>query len=140
MARGIDTWAHKGALSCSKKTIAIIGTGLDYIYPPENYSLYKEILEEGLIVSEFVVGTKPFPTNFPARNRIVSGISEAVIVVEASEKSGALITVDFALEQGKTVYAVPGNIESKQSKGTNELIKNGANVYTSIDDLEFGLL
>lgn len=136
LARGIDTWAHKGALTNFGGTIAVIGSGLDYIYPSENYLLYKEISQKGLLLSEFVVGTKPIPGNFPARNRIVSGISDAIIVVEASEKSGALITVDFALDEGKSVYAVPGNIDSNQSKGTNELIKNGANIYTSINDLE----
>lgn len=135
MARGIDTMAHKGALNKSGNTIAVVGCGLDRVYPVENDYLFKEIASKGLIVSEYVVGTKIQPGNFPARNRIISGISDDLIVVEATEKSGALITVDYALEQGKNVYVVPGNINSYKSKGTNELIKNGAFVYTSIKDI-----
>lgn len=107
MARGIDTEAHRGSLILENRSIAVVGCGLDYIYPKENYKIFQEISKKGLIISEFIVGTKPIPMNFPARNRIVSGISDAVIVVEAGEKSGTLITVDFALEQGKSVYAVP---------------------------------
>ena len=135
MARGIDTMAHKGTLNQNGKTIAVVGCGLDRVYPPENVNLFKEIESNGLILSEFVVGTKIQPGNFPARNRIISGISDDLIVVEATEKSGALITVDYALEQGKNIYVVPGNIDSYKSKGTNELIKNGAFVYTSINDI-----
>lgn len=136
MARGIDTKAHEGALEYKKgKTIAVVGCGLDRVYPPENSKLFKEISEKGLILSEYVVGTKVEAGNFPARNRIISGLSNNLIVVEATPKSGALITVDFALEQGKTVYAVPGNVNSYASGGTNELIKNGALVYTCITDI-----
>ena len=135
MARGIDTMAHKGALAQNGNTIAVVGCGLDRVYPPENINLFKEIESNGLILSEFVVGTKIQPGNFPARNRIVSGVSDDLIIVEATEKSGALITVDYALEQGRNVYVVPGNIDSDKSKGTNELIKNGAFVYTSIKDI-----
>ena len=135
MARGVDTMAHKGALNQKGNTIAIVGCGLDRVYPPENTSLFNDIAMNGLIVSEYVVGTKIQPGNFPARNRIISAISNDLIVVEATEKSGALITVDYALEQGKNIYAVPGNIDSYKSKGTNELIKNGAFVYTSIKDI-----
>ena len=135
LAKGIDTAGHIGAIKSAGKTIAILGTGVDYVYPKENYNLYKTIEKEGLILSEYVVGTKPLATNFPARNRIVTGISDSVIIVEATEKSGALITVDFALEQGKEVFVVPGNIDSEQSKGTNELIRNGALIYTKIDDV-----
>lgn len=135
MARGIDTMAHKGALSKSGNTIAVVGCGLDRVYPSENFELFNQIADRGLIVSEYVVGTKIQPGNFPARNRIISGVSEDLIVVEATEKSGALITVDYALEQGKNIYAVPGNIDSYKSNGTNELIKNGAFVYTSIKDI-----
>lgn len=135
MARGIDTMSHKGALSLNGNTIAVVGCGLDRVYPPENNELFKEIVKNGLIISEYVVGTSIQPGNFPARNRIISGLSNDLIVVEATEKSGALITVDFALEQGKNIYVVPGNIDSYNSKGTNELIKNGAFVYTSIRDI-----
>lgn len=135
MARGIDTMAHKGVLNQKGNTVAVVGCGLDRVYPPENVNLFQQIENEGLIVSEYVVGTQIQPGNFPARNRIISGISDDLIVVEASEKSGALITVDYALEQGKNIYVVPGNIDSYKSKGTNELIKNGALVYTSIKDI-----
>lgn len=135
MARGIDTMAHRGTLSINGNTIAVVGCGLDRVYPFENFELFNQIADRGLIVSEYVIGTKIQPGNFPARNRIISGISDDLIVVEATEKSGALITVDFALEQGKNVYVVPGNINSYKSKGTNELIKNGAFVYTSIKDI-----
>ena len=135
MARGVDTMAHKGALNEKGNTIAVVGCGLDKVYPAENNNLFKEIANKGLIISEYVVGSKIQPGNFPARNRIISGISEDLIVVEAAEKSGALITVDYALEQGKNIYVVPGNIDSYKSKGTNELIKNGAFVYTSIKDI-----
>ena len=135
MARGIDTMAHKGALNIGAKTIAVVGCGLDRVYPPENSELFKEISEKGLILSEYVVGTKVEAGNFPARNRIISGLSENLIVVEATPKSGALITVDYALEQGRNIYAVPGNVNSYVSQGTNELIKNGALVYTCITDI-----
>ncbi|MBQ9280503.1 MAG: DNA-processing protein DprA [Clostridia bacterium] len=135
LAAGIDGAAHRGAVHNSNSTIAVIGSGLDYTYPIENYSLYGEIARKGLILTEYIVGTKPLSCNFPARNRIISGISEGVIVVEASKKSGSLITVDFALEQGKNVYAVPGNINSFNSIGTNELMKDGAIPYTGISDL-----
>lgn len=135
MARGIDTMAHRGTEAGNGKTIAVMGSGLDIVYPPENKQLFLKIAEDGLVISEYVVGTKVKPENFPARNRIISGLSDDLIVVEATKKSGALITVDFALEQGKNVYAVPGNINSYTSSGTNELIKNGALVYTSIADI-----
>ena len=135
MARGIDTMAHKGALSKSGNTIAVVGCGLDRVYPSENFELFNQIADRGLIVSEYVVGSKIQPGNFPARNRIISGLSENLVVVEATPKSGAMITVGFALEQGKNVYAVPGNVNSYASAGTNELIKNGALVYTCITDI-----
>ncbi len=135
MARGIDTMAHRGTVVGNGKTIAVTGCGLDIVYPSENNQLFYKIMQHGLILSEYVVGTKVKPENFPARNRIISGLSDSLIVVEAAKKSGALITVDFALEQGKNVYAVPGNINSYKSSGTNELIKNGALVYTSIEDI-----
>lgn len=135
LALGIDSASHKGSVNSINSTIAVIGSGLDYMYPKENVVLYNQIFKKGLILSEYPVGVRPLPTNFPARNRIISGLSDGVIVVEASQKSGSLITVDFALEQGKNVYAVPGNIDSLLSYGTNELIKNGAIPYTCIDDI-----
>lgn len=138
LARGIDKFAHLGALEANGKTVAVIGNGLDNIYPYENKNLYERIIQNnGLIVTEYIIGTKPNKMNFPARNRIISGLSDGVIVVEAKEKSGALITADFALEQGKEVFAVPGNINRLNSKGTNELIKDGANILTDYKDIIF---
>ena len=137
LARGIDTFSHMGTLQAKGKTIAVLGSGLDVIYPPENAKLAEKIVEsEGCLVSEYIVGTKPLGEHFPVRNRIISGLASGVVVVEASEKSGSLITVDFALEQGKNVYAIPGNITSKNSYGTNELIKEGAIPVTRIEDFE----
>lgn len=136
LARGIDTFSHMGTLQAKGKTIAVLGSGLDVIYPPENAKLAEKIVEsEGCLVSEYIVGTKPLGEHFPVRNRIISGLVSGVVVVEASEKSGSLITVDFALEQGKNVYAVPGNINSPNSLGTNALIKQGAKIVTSIEDI-----
>lgn len=136
LARGIDTFSHIGTLQAKGKTIAVLGSGLDVIYPPENAKLAEKIVESGgCLVSEYIVGTKPLGEHFPARNRIISGLASGVVVVEASEKSGSLITVDFALEQGKNVYAVPGNINSPNSLGTNALIKQGAKIVTSIEDI-----
>lgn len=136
LARGIDTHAHIGCMKAGGKTIAVLGHGLDMIYPPENKNLAKNILQTGgVLISEYIIGTKPVAMNFPARNRIISALSLGVIVVEARQKSGALITVDFALEQGKDVYAVPGNIDRLTSEGTNELIKQGAIPITKIGDI-----
>ena len=136
LARGVDKYSHIGALDANGSTIAVIGSGLDYIYPYENKGLYERIIKNnGLIVTEYVIGTKPSKINFPARNRIISGLSKGVIVVEAREKSGSLITADFALEQGKEVFAIPGNIDSLNSKGTNELIKQGAIIVTDYSDV-----
>ena len=136
LAKGIDKFSHIGALEGEGNTIAVLGHGLDIIYPNENYEL-SELIEKnnGLIVTEYVIGTKPNKYTFPARNRIISGLSDGVIVVEAKERSGSLITADFALEQGKEVFAVPGNIDSMNSQGTNELIKQGANPITNCDDV-----
>lgn len=138
LARGIDKYSHLGALdSKNGKTIAVLGTGVDEqsIYPLENKRIYERILEEGgAIISEYSIGTKAISYNFPARNRIISGISDKVLVVEANMKSGSLITVDLALEQGKDVWAVPGNIYSKNSQGTNKLISEGANIFIDIED------
>lgn len=136
LAKGIDSFAHIGALEAKGKTIAVVGCGLDTVYPRENTNLFKNIIKQGgAVISEYVVGTKPLAYNFPRRNRIISGLSDSVIVVEAKEKSGTLITADFALEQGKEIYAVPGNIDNPNSYGTNELIKQGAKVLTSIKDI-----
>ncbi len=136
LARGIDAHSHIGCLKGNGKTIAVIGNGIDNIYPKENRELANRIIEKnGLILSEYVVGTKPLKRNFPARNRIISGISEGILVIEAKLKSGTLITVDFGLEQGKSIYAIPGNITSNNSVGTNELLKQGAKLVTSIEDI-----
>ena len=136
LAIGIDKYAHLGAIKATANTIAVIGNGLDNIYPYENQNLANRIIKNnGLIISEYIIGTKPNRINFPARNRIISGLSDGIIVVEAKEKSGALITAEFGLEQGKEVFAVPGNIDSELSKGTNELIKDGANVITDYKDV-----
>lgn len=138
LAKGIDSFAHRGSLKASGKTIAVVGCGLDRVYPNENKDLFNQIINQGgAIVSEYVIGTKPLARNFPRRNRIISGLSDGVIVVEAREKSGTLITVDFALEQGKDVYAIPGNIDNPNAYGTNDLIKQGAKVVTNIEDIEF---
>lgn len=136
LARGIDTFSHIGAVQAKRPTIAVLGSGVDIIYPSENAKLAEKIIETGgCLVSEYVVGTKPLGEHFPARNRIISGLASGVVVVEATEKSGSFITVDFALEQGKNVYAVPGNINSPNSLGTNSLIKQGAKIVTSIEDI-----
>lgn len=136
LAKGIDSFAHKGALGAKGKTIAVVGCGLDRVYPEENKTLFHEIIKNGgTIISEYIIGIKPIAKNFPRRNRIVSGLSNGVIVVEAKEKSGTLITVDFALEQGKTIYAIPGNIDNPNAYGTNELIKQGAKIVTKIEDI-----
>ena len=136
LARGIDTYAHMGAIAGMGKTIAVVGNGLDTVYPRENETLFNKIIETGgAIISEYVVGTKPEAKNFPERNRIISGLSDGIAVIEARERSGTFITVDFALEQGKNIYAVPGNITSFSSEGTNELIKQGAKVLTNVKDI-----
>jgi DNA processing protein len=135
MARGIDTSAHRGALSVSGRTIAVLGSGLDVIYPPENKNLFSDIAQNGAVISEFPPGTEPLPFNFPARNRIISGMSYGVLVVEAGEKSGSLITARLAMEQGRDVFAIPGAIDSASSRGANSLIKQGAKLVDTIDDI-----
>jgi DNA processing protein len=135
MARGIDTSAHHGTLKAAGRTVAVLGSGLACVYPRENRSLYERIADSAAVISEFPMKTAPLPYNFPRRNRIISGLSLGVIVVEAAQKSGALITADFALEQGREVYAVPGNIEKATSQGVHNLIKQGAKMITSIDDV-----
>ena len=135
-ARGIDSFAHKGCILANKETIAVLGNGLDYIYPPENNKLEEQIINKnGILISEYIIGTKPNKYTFPARNRLISALSEGVLVIEAKQKSGTLITVDFALEQGKNIYVIPGNITQENSKGTNELIKQGAKLVTEITDI-----
>lgn len=136
LAYGIDTLAHKFALDNNLNTIAVVGTGVDIIYPASNRHLYEKILQSnGLIVSEFPLGTGPLRHNFPQRNRIISGLSKGVVIVEAASKSGSLITSQLALEQNKEVFAIPGNIFSKTSEGCNELIKQGAKLVSNINDI-----
>lgn len=136
LARGIDTYSHLGAVKANGKTIAILGSGFMNIYPPENKWLCKEIIQKGgAIITEYEMEAKPEKEHFPARNRLISGLSNGVLVVEAKEKSGTLITVDHALEQGKDVFIIPGNITSNNSYGTNDLIKQGAKLVTSIQDI-----
>ena len=131
LARGIDTYCHIGSVEANARTIAVLAHGLDMIYPKENRNLNLG----GALVSEYKIGEKPLKQNFPARNRIISGLSETTVVVEAKKESGSLITANFALNEGRNVFAVPGNVNSKNSEGTNELIKNGANALTSYCDL-----
>jgi len=135
MARGIDSAAHRGALKAKGRTIAVLGSGHDNIYPPENKDLYKEISKSGAVVTEFENDVQPLPANFPQRNRIISGLSLGVVVVEAAKNSGALITAGLAAEQGREVFALPGKISSLTSTGTNELIKDGARLVQSVDDI-----
>ena len=136
LARGIDAVAHKTALEHGGRTIAVLGSGPDCIYPPENRALARQIVNgRGAIVSEYGLGVQPEAKNFPPRNRIISGLSLGVIVVEAGDRSGASITARFALEQGREVFAVPGNITSPASKGTNRLIQQGAKLVTGVDDV-----
>ena len=134
-ARGIDTIAHKVTLENNGETIAILGNGFNIIYPSSNRKLFNIIKEKGILLTEFSLDTKPEPGNFPKRNRIISGLSKAVIVVEASIKSGSLITAEFAVNQGRDVFAVPGNVYSYKSKGTNFLIKNGAYLLENGKDI-----
>ncbi len=135
LARGIDAAAHRGALAGKGRTIAVLGCGLDVIYPPENEKLADDITARGALVTEFPFGTPPNAPNFPARNRIISGISFGVVVVEAGEKSGSLITARLAAEQGRSVFAVPGAIDTAGSRGTNRLIKQGAKLIENVDDI-----
>ena len=134
MASGIDGEAQKGALDAGGETYAVLGSGVDICYPRENFILYEKIQGQGGILSEQPPGTKPLPQYFPARNRIISGLSDVVLVIEAKEKSGSLITADMALEQGKDVYALPGPVNSNLSRGCNKLIKQGAGIVISVED------
>ena len=136
LAKGIDSEAHLGATYAKGWTTAVLGNGLDIVYPKENYYLVDKILRnDGAIISEYPIGTRPEKMNFPARNRIISGISDGLLVVEAKKKSGTLITVDFALEQGRDVFLVPGNINSLNSEGTNDLIRQGGRLVTCYEDI-----
>ncbi len=140
VARGIDAAAHRGVIRAGGLTWGILGCGPDVVYPPEHKELYQKIMEHGAILSEFPPGTPPEAKNFPIRNRIISGLTSGTVVVEAAVKSGSLITADIALEQNRDVFAVPGPITSRYSKGSNELIKEGARVVTEADDIiaEYG--
>ena len=135
LARGVDAIAHQTALNSGGRTIGILGSGVDKIYPPEHLKLAEQMMERGAIISDYAPGTPPDASNFPPRNRIISGLSLAVVVIEAGETSGALITAEFAAEQGREVFAVPGSILAPQSKGTNKLIQNGALPLLSVNDI-----
>ncbi|HCU57503.1 MAG TPA: DNA-protecting protein DprA [Anaerolineaceae bacterium] len=135
LARGVDALAHQHALKAGGRTIAVLGSGVDVIYPPEHRKLAEAMIENGAIISDYPLGTKPEGVNFPPRNRIISGLSLATIVIEAGDRSGALITADFAVEQGRDVFAVPGNVLSPMSQGTNRLIQNGAYAMISPQDV-----
>lgn len=138
LALGIDGAAHRGALAAGGGTIAVLGCGPDVAYPPSHGRLFRDILERGLVVSEFLPGEAPLPHHFPRRNRLIAGLSEAVVVVEAARKSGALITVEHALENGRDVFAVPGTVGRSRSAGANALIRDGAGLVTSAHDVLFG--
>jgi DNA processing protein len=135
MARGIDSVAHGGAISGGGRTLAVLGSGVDVVYPPENRSLYGQIMDHGAVLSEFPMGSPPEGIHFPRRNRIISGLSIGVVVIQASDESGSLITADYALEQGREVFAIPGNVGADGSRGTNRLIKEGAKLVESSDDI-----
>jgi DNA processing protein len=135
LARGIDTAAHNGALIAKGRTVAVLGSGLDVIYPPENRKLAEQIVESGLVCSEFPMGALPERPHFPIRNRIISGLSQGVVIVEATQHSGSLITARLALEQGREVFAVPGSVESFKSSGTHSLIKQGAKLVEHAQDI-----
>ncbi|MBE2214784.1 MAG: DNA-protecting protein DprA [Opitutaceae bacterium] len=135
LARGIDTAAHQGALEAGGRTAAIVGCGLDIIYPPENYDLYRAIAEKGAVVSEFPFGRRADKQSFPIRNRVVAGLCEAIIVVETDTSGGAMITARFAGDMGRQVFAVPGRIDQPSSRGCHQLIRDGATLLTSVDDV-----
>ena len=135
LARGVDAIAHQTALKAGGRTLAVLGSGVDKIYPPEHRAMAERMMEQGAILSDYAPGTPPDASNFPPRNRIISGLSLAVVVIEAGETSGALITAEFAAEQGREIFAVPGSILAPQSKGTNKLIQNGALPLLSVNDL-----
>jgi DNA processing protein len=142
MARGIDTEAHLGAIEGQGKTVAVLGSGLDIVYPRENKVLMNSMENNGAVLTEYSLGTPPEAGNFPMRNRIIAGLCRGVVLVEAKIRSGALITVDYALEQGKDVFAVPGPINSRNSEGPHSLIKQGAKLITCSEDImeEYSLI
>jgi DNA processing protein len=135
LARGIDSAAHRGALRASGRTLAVLGSGVQRIYPPEHEGLAHQVAGAGAVLSEYPMETEPLPHHFPRRNRIISGLSLGVVVVEAAARSGALITADCALEQGREVFAVPGPMTAVTSQGTHQLLKQGARLVTSVDDI-----
>ena len=135
LARGIDGMAHETALNSGGRTIAILGSGVERAYPPEHDKLYQRIAEHGAVISELPIGTKPMAFNFPARNRLISGLSLGVVVVEATEKSGSLITASLAIDQGREVFAVPGEVGSSRSRGAHRLIRQGAKLVETVDDI-----
>ena len=135
LARGIDAVAHQAAIDAGGRTIAVLGCGVDVVYPPEHRKLAQQIIDHGALVSDYPPGTQPDANNFPPRNRIISGLSLGAIVVEADEQSGALITATFAAEQGRDVFAVPGNILNRSSRGTNQLIQKGAKLVLDTNDI-----
>ena len=135
LARGIDASAHEGALRGAGRTLAVLGNGLSSVYPPEHAPLADRIAHHGAVLSEYPMETEPLPYNFPRRNRIISGLSLGIVVVEAAQRSGALITADCALEQGREVFAVPGPMTSVTSQGTHHLVKQGARLVTSVEDI-----
>lgn len=135
LAYGVDSFAHAGALKAKGQTFAVLGCGIDICYPKENFNLYMDIEKEGGIISEYGMGRKPMAYQFPMRNRIISALSDGILIVEAKEKSGSLITADSGLEQGKNIYSIPGNIYSKLSEGTNNLIKMGAKLVSNSQDI-----
>jgi DNA processing protein len=135
MARGIDSVAHGGAISGGGRTLAVLGCGIDVIYPPENRTLFGQIIDHGAVLSEFPMGSRPEGIHFPRRNRIISGLSIGVVVVQASAESGSLITAEYALDQGREVFAIPGNVGAEGSRGTNRLIKEGAKLVESSEDI-----
>jgi DNA processing protein len=135
MARGIDGSSHESALQAGGRTIAVLGSGVERAYPAEHETLYRRIGENGAVLSELPIGTRPLAFNFPARNRLISGLSLGVVVVEATEKSGSLITATLAVEQGREVFAVPGEVGSSRSRGAHRLIRQGAKLVESVDDI-----
>jgi DNA processing protein len=135
LARGVDSAAHRGALGAGGITVAVLGSGVDVIYPPEHAPLAREIANDGAVISEYAPGTPPLPMFFPRRNRIISGLSRAVVVIEAGDKSGSLITARCALEQGRDVLAVPGNVLSGRNRGAHGLLRDGAKIVESADDI-----